>query len=74
LANAAISLLGTAALEFLSGVSLFIVSASDDPRFADMMVGVGGWVGGWVAGLEFPQMSMRVKSNNPALWEFRVKC
>ena len=61
LANAAIPLLGIAALEVLSGVSLSTGLVSADPRFSDIMVGVGGWVTGWVAGLEFPEPSRKVK-------------
>jgi len=37
-------------------------------------VGVGGWVGGWVTGLEFPELSSKVKlSTMPALRELWVK-
>ena len=57
LANAAISLSGIVALEVSSGVSSSTGSVSADPRCADILVGVSGWVGGWVAGLEFPELS-----------------
>ena len=49
-----------------AGVSSSSGSMCADPCCADMLVGVGGWVGGWVTGLEFPELSRRVKSNNPA--------
>ena len=63
LANAVILLSGIAA-EFLSGVLLSIGSVSAaDPRCADILVGVGGWVGSWVARLDFTELSSRVKSN-----------
>jgi len=62
LANAVISLSGITVLVVSSGVSSSTGSASADPRFADIMVGVVNWV----AGLEFPELSRRVKSNNPA--------
>jgi len=42
LANAVISLLGIAALEVSSGVSSSTGLASADPRFADIILGVGG--------------------------------
>ena len=47
-----------------------------DPRCADILAGVGGWVGGWVTGLEFPELSRKVKllSTVPALMELQVKC
>jgi len=32
----------------------------------DILVGVGGLVQGWVSGLEFPEVTMRVKCSNPA--------
>src|SRR5882724_3153166 len=46
-----------------------------DPRCADILVGVGGWVGGWITGLEFPELSRKVKfsSTVPALRELQVK-
>ena len=42
---------------------------------ADILAGVGGWVGGWVTGLEFPELSRKVKllSTVPALRELQVK-
>jgi len=42
-----------------------------DPRCADMLAGVGGWV----TGLEFPKLSRIVKlsSTVPALIELQVK-
>src|SRR5882724_1803115 len=45
-------------------------------KCVDMLVGVGGWVGGWVTGLEFPELSRKVKlsSTVPALIELWVKC
>src|SRR5882724_3319212 len=44
-------------------------------KCVDILVGVGGWVGGWVTGLEFPELSRKVKllSTVPALIELRVK-
>ena len=45
------------------------------PRCADILVGVGRWVEGQVTGLEFPELSRKVKlsSTVPALRELQVK-
>ena len=44
-------------------------------KCVDMLAGVGGWVGGQVTGLEFPELSRKVKlsSTVPALIELQVK-
>jgi len=57
------------------GVSSSTGSIYADPRCADMLTGVGGWVGGWVTGLEFPELSRIVKlsSTVPAIIELQVK-
>jgi len=58
LANAATSALGFVVPEVFSGVSSSTGSACADlGGAADILVGVGGWV----AGLEFPEVSRRVK-------------
>ena len=58
-----------------AGVSLSVGSMCADPRCADMLMGVGGWVDVWVTGLEFPKLSRIVKlsSTVPALIELWVK-
>jgi len=58
------------------GVSSSAGSMCADPMCADMLAGVGGWVGGWVTGLEFPELSRKVKLSSivPALIELQVKC
>jgi len=62
LANAATSALGFVVPELSSRVSLSTgLACADLGGTADILVGVGGWVGGWVAGLEFPEVSRRVK-------------
>src|SRR5882724_9254992 len=64
----------SASCELEAGVSSSSGSMCADPRCADMLVGVGGWVGGQVTGLEFPELSRKVKlsSTVPALIELWV--
>src|SRR5882724_2138420 len=64
-----------ASCELEAGVSLSAGSICADPRCADMLAGVGGWVGGWVTGFGFPELSRKVKlsSTVPALIELQVK-
>jgi len=61
--------------ELEAGVSSSVRLWCVDPRRADILVGVGGWVRGWVTGLEFPELSRKVKlsSTVPALRELWVK-
>ena len=55
------------------GVSSSAGSICADPRCADMLVGVGGWVGGQVTGLEFPELSRKVKlSSIVNVHKFRI--
>ena len=56
------------------GVSSFVGSMCADPK-CDMLAGVGGWVVSRVMGLEFPELSRKVKllSTVPALIELQVK-
>ena len=59
----------SASCKLEAGVSSATGSMCADPRCADMMAGVGGWVDVWVTGLEFPKLSRIVKlsSTVPAL-------
>ena len=62
LANAVTSATGFVVLEVSSGVLLSTGSMCTDLGCAaDILLGVGGWVRGWVTGLEFPDVSRRVK-------------
>ena len=71
LANALASSSGPVVPGVSSGVSLSTGSMCADLGCAeDILVGVGGLVGGCVSGLEFPEVSMRIKSNPAALGEF----
>src|SRR5882724_6464725 len=72
---ASVNAVASASCELEAGVSSFVVSMCADPRCADMLVGVGGWVDVWVTGLEFPELSRIVKlsSTVPALIESWVK-
>src|SRR5882724_10101150 len=58
---ASVNVVALASCELEAGVSLSTESMCADPRCADMLVGVGGWVGGWVTGLEFSELSKMVK-------------
>src|SRR5882724_3141541 len=72
---ASVNVVALASCELEAGVSSSTGSIYADPRCADMLVGVGGWVGGWVTGLEFPKLSKIVKlsSTVPTLIELWVK-
>src|SRR5882724_1946226 len=63
---ASANVVASASCEVEAGVSLSTGSMCADPCCTYMLVGVGGWVEDWVTGLEFSELSMRVKSNNPA--------
>jgi len=63
---ASVNAVALASCELEAGVSSSMRLWHADPRCADILLGVGGWVGGWVTGLEFPELTRRVKSNNPA--------
>ena len=65
----------SASCELEAGVSLSIGSMCADPRCADMLVSVSGWVNVWVNRLKFPELSRKVKlsSTVPALIELWVK-
>jgi len=60
------NVVASALCELEAGVSLSTGSLCADPCCTEMLVGFGGWVEGWVTGLEFTELSRRVKSNNPA--------
>ena len=72
---ASVNAVALVSYELEAGVSLSTGSICADPRCADMLAGVGGWVGGQVTGLEFPELSRIVKlsSTVPALIELWVK-
>ena len=63
---ASVIAVASASCELEPGVPSSVGSMCADPCHPDILVGVGGWVGVWVAGLEFPELSRRVKSNIPA--------
>src|SRR5882724_10319191 len=48
------------------GVPLSVGLMCTDLCCPDILVGVGGWVGVWATGVEFHELSRRVKSNIPA--------
>ena len=49
------------------GVSSSMRSWCADLCCADILMGVGGWIGGWVTGLEFPELSRKVKLSSIVL-------
>src|SRR5882724_12750101 len=60
----------------VASASLELEAGIPSSKCVDILVGVGGWVGGQVMGLEFPELSRKVKlsSTVPALIELRVVC
>ena len=72
---ASANVVASASCELEAGVSSSTGSMWADPRCADMLAGVGGWVDVWVTGLDFPELSRKVKlfSTVPALIELQVK-
>ena len=72
---ASVNVVASASCELEARVSSSARLWCVDPRCADILAGVGGWVGGWVTGLEFSELSRKVKlsSTVPALRELQVK-
>src|SRR5882724_8629734 len=71
---ASANVVASASCELEAGVSPSAGLRCADPRCVDMLAGVGGWGDGWVMGLEFPELSRKVKlsSTVPALIELWV--